>query len=441
MPAIAEPVIVQPTAPVKSADAVASAAAKAPAITPAALDRMPSKAPSSKTSESRKSLMANLNKKAGIAPEPEPTPAKPDSGTAATEPAPEAPLRPGQVDQPASTTGQPDPAPEATTTTPADKKGGKVSPWKLVDDYKARLTKAEKDLADTKAQIVPEQERKSFQARTESSEKRVKELEDEIRHVNYSKSAEFQEKYQKPYNKAWNRAMAEVSEITLTDPKTNEVRAVTAADILQLVNLPLGRAQDISDELFGKFSNTVMGHRKEIRTLFDAQNEALEEAKNNSGLREQQQKEQFERTISTIKEQVSKLWQESNQQAIADEQHGSFFKPREGDEEWNTRLEKGFALVYDAFSHNPMAPNLTAEQRADVVRKHSAVLNRAASWGALRFENNRLNSKIKELETALAGYKKSTPSAGGTTQPNGSVEPSSSIDRMQARLQKVARPI
>ena len=70
-----------------------------------------------------------------------------------------------------------------------------------------------------RAGVVPEQERTALTARVEKAEARAKELEDHIRYVDYEKSTEFKEKFDAPYVASWERAMSELSEITVTDPE------------------------------------------------------------------------------------------------------------------------------------------------------------------------------------------------------------------------------
>ena len=301
--------------------------------------------------------------------------------------------------------------PEATPATDAKK----PSPWKLVDQFKERATRAEQRILELEKELGPEPERQAKSQRLEAAEKRLQELEQHIRFVDYSKSKEFQDQYQKPYEEAWGRAMSELSEITLEDPNTHQRRSVSNQDLLELVNLPLGRAREIADQVFGPFADDVMTHRKTIKELFDKQHAQLEKAKTEGATREAQVKEKIQKFQSQIQSTVKQTWDTVNATILADEQAGAFFKPRDGDEEWNSRLEKGFKLVDQAFAENPMDPRLTPEQRKDIINRHAFVRNRAAGWGPLRNENHRLSKKVSELESELKQYKESTPSPAPTT--------------------------
>lgn len=385
-------------------------------------------------------LQSDLRKKAGISePEtPKPAPQKASAPTTA-----EATL----TDQAAEQESSPSAAtptdtqtkPVTTPTTAEDKaKAGKTNPWKLVDEFKGRAATLEKELAEVRKSIVPEHDRKALESRAQTAEARLKELEDEIRYVNYQKHPDFVKNYQQPYENAWKVATAELSEISIVDPTSQQQRPATPEDLMQLVNLPLGQARAIADQVFGPFADDVMAHRKEIRTLFEKQSQALKEAKEAGSLREQQQREQQEKTQSELSGQIRELWERSNNQLLEDPQIGSFFKPREGDSDWNERLTKGFQLVDQAFSQNPTDPKLSPEQRAQVVRRHAAVRNRAAGWGAVKYENTKLRAQVEELTKELSQYKESTPPAQGTTSSATQAGPASAKDSVFGALRKLA---
>lgn len=341
------------------------------------------------------------------------------------------------------------PPPDGKTATVADLeskpgedgKKGKVSPWKLVEEYKAKNAALERDLATAKGSAVPEADRKSYDERIQKAEARAKEVEDHLRFVDYSKTEEFKTKYIAPYEKAWSSAMSELKEITLTDPGTQTERAVTSNDLLELVNLPLGKARQIANEVFGDFADDVMAHRKEIRNLYDAQNTALEDAKKNGAEVMKKAHEEAQQKSSDILSFVNEAWTKENEAVLKDEKYGQYFSPREGDEVWNQRLAKGYDLVDRAFAENPRDPSLTPDQRKAVVRRHAAIRNRAASWGAVRAENDVLKAKIAAIEKELGDYKGSEPGTGGGNH-GGNGAPAaagSAKDQMFAELQKRAK--
>ena len=118
-----------------------------------------------------------------------------------TPPQPAPPDSPPEVQSPEGaaevTTVAPSPSDETTpAATTAPGKDKKVSPWKLVDEFKARAAALEKELADTKTRILPEADREVITKKLTDYEKRNQELEQEISFVAYQKSADFQKNYQ-----------------------------------------------------------------------------------------------------------------------------------------------------------------------------------------------------------------------------------------------------
>jgi hypothetical protein len=390
--------------------------------TPAAVD--PAKPGSFKEGMSNR-----LKQKAGLEPEKPPVtpPAKPN------EPAPEKPETHPEPETPETA-----PATETPATATAPKE--KVKPWKLVDEYKTKYQNAEQRAvaAESELELIRKGSfPKEVQERISKAEARAKELEDEIRFVSYEKSPEFKAKYQEPYEKAWARAVSEVKELTVNGPD-GQPRAVGAEDILDLVNLPLGKARELANSLYGDFADDLMSHRKEIKTLFEQRTAALEEGKKNGAAREQQLREQHEKTYGEISSQVKEHWTKANEAAMADEKNGQFFKPVEGDEHWNQRLAKGFELVDRAFAENPTDPKLTTEQRAAVVRRHAAVRNRAAAFGPLKYKVGQLEATVAELRKELEQFKGSEPTVGDRKTTTGNGTPTSERDHVFSNLRKLA---
>lgn len=369
-----------------------------------------------------------------------------------TPPKTESPPRPkeaesakheAETDRVAGAEDAPAPAADApaadTATATVDAKGKRVSPWKLVDQFKERATKAEARALELEKQVLPEEQRKAQSQELETLRSQVKAMADELRFHNAEQYDPDIKKADAEYQESWKRAMSELGEITLTDPETRQPRAVTSADLLELVNMPLGKAREVADAVFGNFADDVMAHRKEIRRLFEAKGAKLEELKKTGAERERQRAEQYQAQTKQLADFVKTTYEKAVSEALADEKHGHYFKPREGDKEWNDRIEAGFKLVDRAYSENAMDPRLTPEQRTERIRRHAAVRNRAASWGALRYQNERLTKQIEALEAELKSYKTSQPPAGGRTAP-ATKEAPRGMAGLRASLQEIAKP-
>jgi hypothetical protein len=428
------PEVAAPPAPAAAPAAPASqpAAAARTTINVSALPRSGEAEKPAKPGSARSKISEALHKRFDTDEKPAPKPAAAKEEAAPAE-------RPGEEETPPAAAGE-----ETTPTetpTADDGKGKKISTGKLIEMFKQRAHRAEARALELEKAVVPKAKLKELHTRMQDYENRIQEMTEDLRFHNAEKYDPDIKKLDADQTATWNRAMKELGEISLKDPTSGEQRAVTADDLLELVKLPLGRAREISDEVFGKFSDDVMAHRKAIRELFDQRSAKLEELKKTGSTREQERQQKFLQSREQLQQFTKTTYEKANQEAAADPNHGHFFRTREGqtdaDKEWNARLEKGFKLVDDAYNANSMDPRLTPEQRADVIRKHAAVRNRAAAFGPLRHENERLRKQIEKLEADLKGYTSTTPSAGGRGGP-APKEELKGMDRLRAGLRELA---
>lgn len=362
---------------------------------------------------------------------PKPPPNKPQEEPPKSEPETD-PLETGEEPK---TEPKPEDTPPPLDKAITDDKGKpidpkKVSPWKLLDQFKGRLTAAEKENIELKERLakVPDI------AKLEAIEKRNNELEEEIRYQNYAKSKDFEEKYAKPYEEAWAKAIADLGELEVVSEDGSPSRKATASDLVTLARMPLGEARKLASQMFGDSANDVMMHRQRIRDLSDAQNKALEDARKAGTDRETQW---IEKT-KTIQSEVTTLWQKFNDEDAAKLE---FLKAKEGDDEWNGKLDKAKAMADAAFTHNAMDPNLTPEQRAKVIRTHAAMRNRSIAYSTLKLENARLKAQIAQRDAKLKEFEDSEPTAGSAGGANGKPAPAATpMERARQRLHAASVP-
>lgn len=324
------------------------------------------------------------------------------------------------------------------TTPPVDKK--KVNPWKVIEEHKSARARLEAEIADLKKLVADPETRKSEVEKYAAIEKRAQELEEHIKFVDYKKSSEFQEKYQKPYDQAWNRAMSELKELTITDSATGQERAMAPMDLLELVNLPLIKARAMADDLYGSAANEVMAYRKEIRGLYEQQETALENARKSGMEKATTESATHQAQIKAIQQETHQEWEAYNQAIQADEKTGQYFKPQDGNEEINKRLEAGYKFVDETMALNPMNPKLTSEQRKDAIRRHASLRARAAAFGRMRYDLEVSRKELSEARKKLSEFESSTPDFGGTTaDPRVGTSSSKGMAGLMQELHKIAR--
>jgi hypothetical protein len=328
------------------------------------------------------------------------------------KPAPKSDDRPAPAPAPEPKEGDEPPAPApGDKAAPAADPKKKTNPWELYNASKAEIKTLQTKLTELESKVMKPEQQKEWESKTA----RLKELEEEIRYINYQKSEEFKTKYQQPYDAAWKRAMGDLTELTVPDGEGGE-RQMSPNDLLDIVNLPLQEARKLAVERFGDFANDAMQHRKEIRRLYDEQAAAIENVRKEGEARDKQRVEQHQQHIQAITKEMQETWNGFNEAAKADDKYGKFFQPKEGDQEWNQRLAKGTELADRAFSENPVLAKNADERRA-IIQRHAAVRNRAAAFGALVHSNNKLEEQLTEMKAKLAKYEGAEPPAGGSTPP------------------------
>jgi len=202
------------------------------------------------------------------APSPSPAPAA-VAPAAAPEPASDDPFAPPP--KPAGAAPAAAPAKPAAPVVPDDI--DKLAPKELRERYKA--TKAERD-ALTKAKTDLEAKIKQFESQgkdTTALTGRLAALEKErdaayaeLRAAKQEASPEFKEKYDKPFNTAAERARKQVLELQVANAEDGTNRPATWEDFSALYSLPVGKAIEQANTLFGTSAQFVLGLRKSCWT-------------------------------------------------------------------------------------------------------------------------------------------------------------------------------
>lgn len=273
----------------------------------------------------------------------------------------------------------------------------------VYEETKAKLAKVEPELAEARKKIEqlekagPMSEIKTLTAQLEASEKRRKELEQEIEFTSYQKSEKFDKEFQQPYIKAYAEALEEIAEFPVTDQNRNG----NVDDLREICMLPGGDALKRATELFGEHvAGVIMTHRREIRRLAKAQQTALDDAKKNSETR--METEKAER--AKVNARYADVWKNANAKLAKD--FPSWAGAVEGDEDGNKLLAEGYRKVDDYFTGEKMSP----EER---IAAQTEIRMKAANHDRMALRLKRVRTKLKEVETELAQFKGSRPPRGG----------------------------
>lgn len=265
-------------------------------------------------------------------------------------------------------------------------------------------------------------------------EKRLSELEDEIRFVDYTKSNEYKTRYHEPYVAAWQNAVAEISSLTVKNADGTE-RAATAKDFEALMSIPNSNdALRAAGELFGdpakaSFALTQMGTVKQhIRTA----QQAIHEFRTKGTERIKQQEADRERAG----QEATKRWRQTTEEMI--DGNPEIYQPEDGDEEGNTLLTKGFERADAAFGG--MITGDDGKKRPptpeEMITINAEIRNKAAAFDRLQHRYTKNLSRIAELEQQIAEYEKSGPGGGsppGGERPTDENSFDAAVDRLAAR--------
>jgi hypothetical protein len=349
--------------------------------------------------------------------------AEPAAEEGAEDPEAEPPAKPAEEEAKLGPDGKP---------LPADGKPGKTSPWKLVESYKKTNTTLQKEIADLRAAAAkPGELPKEAAEKFAAIEARNKELEDEIRYVNYSKSKEFVDTYQAPYEEAWANALGELRELTITN-EDGTSRTATAQDLLALSNMPLGQARATAKAWFGDSADDIMAHRRTIRELSDKQTKALDAAKKNGSQRDEQRTAEMSAKAKARTEEHGRAWQTINAQAQAKYE---YLRPAEGQEERNQKLEKAVKFVDETLGLNVNSAK-TQEERDQILSRHAAIRNRAIGFSVLKHENSALRAELETLKKELEQFQGSEPTGG---EPRGRQNGEAQPDTLDGAVAGMAR--
>lgn len=279
---------------------------------------------------------------------------------------------------------------------------------KAYDDIKKRVsTELEPEIATLRARVKELEESKpgqdaGFQERLKAAEARRDELENKIAYLDYSKSKDFIDKFEEPITRAWSDAAELIKEIS-AENDDGTTRPATLDDLVNLANMPHGEARKAANRLFGDSADDVMLHRAEIIKLARAKERALADAEKNAGERaKQNQAQQAERVKAT-----QAAWTGANESLA--KKFPNMFGKKEGDEEGNTLLEKGFALADRLFSPSK---DTSPKSEQEAVAIHALMRHKIANHDRLALWLKKTRGELKEALEKLKQYEESEPTGG-----------------------------
>jgi len=248
---------------------------------------------------------------------------------------------------------------------------------------------------------------------------RLHELEDHIRFVDYTKSKEYLEQYQKPYEETASAAVSRATQLKVTNEDGSK-RNMTPDEFWQIVHI--GDEDDAlaaAEKLFGEGSlkaQNVIERRNEIVRAHNATEAAKEKYRKEGTERSKKAQEQWEAQQRQAAEQSTARaakFKEMNETGEKHEKMKDVFAAAEGDAEGAELLAKYRHETDRAFAGGAQLKEGDEPWTPDqLLSKHSVIRNRAGAFPyAVRQYRNAVK-KIAELEAKIAGFQKSEPGDG-----------------------------
>jgi chemotaxis protein histidine kinase CheA len=310
-------------------------------------------------------------------------------------------------EQPETTEAPAEPAEDEEVSKFTTAKNLREAYTKLKKEHAAKLKEFEEF---QKRPAAEDPEKPKLLETLSAREARLKELEDQVKYHDYTKSSEYLEKYDRPYKEAWQYATQTATDLSVKRDGT-EPRKVSAEEFARIVNM---RSEDDAleaahslfdgDKLGAAKAARIMEQREKILTHYRAAENAKSEFAKNVEARERElsTKQIAEREAQAkAAKQQSETFQKLNGEAK--QKYPQWFSKIEGDDQINKSLESGERMANFLFSNQQ---DVDSETR---VRMHSAAYMKIAGFDRLAIENGRLKAQAEKLQKALDGYKNSGP--------------------------------
>lgn len=306
-----------------------------------------------------------------------------------------------------------DNAPAKTPEKPAEKAETppeKMAPKQLRDAYaelkrKHAALEAEHTTLKTKAtQPAEDPERKSLEERLTAREKRLQELETELKFSNYERTQEYQEKYWKPFESAYATGREKAASIKFTDEEGN-VRQGKADDFDTYMSITdENQAADFAEKTFGKLARLMEYHRQKVQEINGARTNAIEEFRKNGAAREKERQEQMSKMAKTAFE----TWKKAISEPV--EKHPYLFKADAEDNKGTELLEKGFHFADRALSNGqPLKEGDKPLGPQEILQARAVLRNKAAALDYQVYMRRKAEAQVKALEEELKAYQQSEP--------------------------------
>ena len=319
----------------------------------------------------------------------------------------------------------------------------KTPPRQLREAYeqsKARLKALEAEANAAKQRLAEfEKKDQDWTGKLTAAEKRAQELDEKLRYTDYQQSDEYKSKYVQPFADAYETGQKHAERYMVTDAEGNKRRG-TAEDFDKFMGIvDPNEAAQFATETWGNAAGMMFQDRYQLEQLAVSRQKALEDYKKNGSERQKQAQEQASNRTKAVLKEIATAW---DKEMKAYQEHPRLFKERDGDEEGNALLKAGIEASDRAFKNlYPTDHRMSPEKRAEVIRDHVAVFQKAAAFDRTVRDLKSVRQQLKAARTELKQYQASEPQ-GGKGAAGGPAKPppgQKAMDRLMTAVAEKAR--
>jgi hypothetical protein len=310
---------------------------------------------------------------------------------------PAAPAKPGEKAAPATTTTKPEGG--KTMATRKDPIAEQRTRIEQQNTTIATTTKERDELRREVDRLRQSGDTTALMASIQELKKKNEQLTGEISARDFSKSPDFQTKYEKPFNDAANHGKKIIESLQVTDGEGNARAADWKKDFAPIFSLPRPAARARAKEMFGEDAGDVMAQYDKLHELQESKEQALTEWQTGATERDQKQRAETlvrQQNISQAFELVTKNFMESDPE----------FQEKPDDAERTELWKKSQAIVDKAYmERDKFAPH-------ELILLDAAIRLRAINEPVLRAKLVKLTEERDELLARLG--EKETSASGST---------------------------
>ena len=271
---------------------------------------------------------------------------------------------------------------------------------KLKEELRTALTEGtKKEVAEARAAL--EKERDEIKAKYE-------EMETKVRHLDYTRSNDYVDRYQKPIATAWQKATKAMGELKVNNEDGSK-RDATAADLTKVLQITNGSdAREAAKAMFGEDAGDVMALRRGILDLYEQADQATKDWKTKGNeAQERQQREEMENSGKLEAEfdgHIGKM--RKDMPDIYD------FDPK--DAESKKYVDETEKFIGIAFKGKGLPEGLSKpEQNRRIAINQAEIAARARAWAPQVLRAKRAEAQVEELKAKIAQFEGSEPEPGG----------------------------